>query len=227
VIHAFLCITIVVRDKQKGKGDTMRTVSINVLKYEELSDRAKEKALQNYQSEGDYPWSSENENTLKAFQKIFPIMVKNWEYGYRNDVNFTFNGDDDIEEMRGIRLATYIYNNYYRELFTGKYYSLWSKKEKSPTNPSVGKLKKRYSKVIMENCCVLTGFCHDDDILEPVYKFLKKPCKNTNFKDLMEDCLEQWVSACGKDHDHYFSEEAFAETCESNEWEFHEDGTMF
>ena len=66
----------------------------------------------------------------------------------------------------------------------------------------------------------------DNAILGPVYDFLKKPT-NLNFKDLMEECLESWVSACSKHYEAYMSEENFSELFEINNWEFTESGKWY
>lgn len=199
----------------------MRAVQVYVYKYEELSDRARKKALHNFQMSDYYPWADENKETLKAFENIFPIKVREWQYGgYGDYIRFDFIADYEIEELSGVRLATYIYNNYFPYLFKGKYYSKGKYVDGKYT------YKQRYSKVMFDNSCVLTGYIIDDDILEPVYKFLKKPCKHTNFKDLMRECLEKWLSACIRDYEAYFSEENFMEMCESNGWEFFEDGKI-
>jgi hypothetical protein len=54
---------------------------------------------------------------------------------------------------------------------------------------------------------------------------MKKPDHRT-FRDLMEECLESWISACTNDYEHYYSKEHFAEMCEGNEWEFDEYGNF-
>jgi len=187
----------------------MRTETINICQYSELSESAREKAFHSWLSKGDYGWEGDNENTLDTFTGIFPVKVKSFEYGYRDYINFSFTADDDIEGLSGLRLVKHIHNNYYDSLFKGKYYSK-------------GKYS-RTSKILVDNCCSLTGFHMDNAILQPIYDFLKKPT-DLNFKDLMEDCLESWVSACSKDYEAYMSKENFSELCEINGWEFTEDG---
>ncbi|ALA48005.1 hypothetical protein SUNDANCE_189 [Brevibacillus phage Sundance] len=204
----------------------MRTIKVGIYNYDELSNKAKAKALHEW-CDSEYLPSEENEKTLNVFETIFPIKVDTWYYsGCGSHISFTFLESDEIEEMTGVRLATYIYNNYYNQLFKGKYYSLWSKKEKSLNNPNIGKLKQRYSKVTFETSCVLTGYYMDESILKPIYDFLKKPCKHTTFKELMYECLNGWLLACEKDMQTYYSEGNFIEICEINEWEFFVDGRI-
>lgn len=202
-----------------------RTKSIQVFKYEELSDSAKQKAIYEYAEHCSYPWTGENQDTLKEFESIFPIKVKDWSYDtWSGHVYFEFTEDDTIADLSGVRLLTYIHNNYYRYLIKGKYYSTYGKKNADGTYRTSG--KNRYSKVIFNNDCVLTGYGIDYDILDPIYTFLKKPDDTMTFHDLMNDCLQSWATACARDMEHYYSEESFIETAEANEWEFHEDGSM-
>lgn len=198
----------------------MRTITKEVFTINELSDSAKEKAHYDHCSNDSYAWAGDNEAVLKEFTKIFPVKITKWEYGNQNYINFNFTDDEDIENLSGIRLLKYLHNNYYNELFKGKYFS--------KGNYIDGKYyyKSRHSKVIMSNSCVLTGYCIDDDILEPIYKFLKNPCKHTTFNDLLYDCLQSWVYACRNDFEAYYSMESFEETAEINNWEYYEDGTM-
>jgi hypothetical protein len=203
-----------------------QTQTITLYKYDELDYSAQQKALAEFGSH-EYLHDEENEDTLKAFAQVFPVKIKDWSYDqWRGNVSFEFTGDTEIEDLKGIRLMTYLYNNYFRYLFKGKYYSLWSKTEKSPHNPQYGKLKSRHSKVTFNNDCVFTGYCMDHDTLEPIYKFLKQPDKHTTFYELMNDCLQSWAKAASNDMESYYSEENFKATCEANEWEFLEDGTL-
>lgn len=206
----------------------MRTIhrSYDVFSISELSQHAKEKAYYHWCESQPYSWEDENSKTLKEFENIFPVNVRNWEYGgycYPH-ISFEFTENDDIENLHGLRLRTYIINNYGRNLFEGKYFSLWSKKDKNPKNPAIGKLKIRRSKVLFDTSCVLTGYCIDDDILEPIYKFLQKPSDNVTFYELMDDCLNSWVTACNNDFEASTSIEYFEECATENDWEFTEDG---
>jgi hypothetical protein len=199
----------------------MRTATIKVYKVDELSEKAKEKAFNDFCCTSDYFSASENESTLKEFENLFPIKVKQWEYGFQGSyINYEFT-DDEIEELSGIRLLKYLYNNYWTDLFKGKYYSKGRYIDGKYT------YKSRRSKAIFEHCCVLTGYCIDDDILDPIYNFLKKPEAHITFNDLMDDCLQSWIKACENDYEAYFSMESFEDMAQANEWEFKENGEMF
>jgi hypothetical protein len=64
------------------------------------------------------------------------------------------------------------------------------------------------------------------EILQPIYDFLKAP-DNTTLYELMIKCLNGFFKACRDDMEYQLSEEAFAESCEANNYEFLSDGTLF
>jgi hypothetical protein len=66
----------------------------------------------------------------------------------------------------------------------------------------------------------------DDDILSPLYAFLKKPY-STTFSDLLQECLENWLSAVCADYDYCNSREAIIEDIESNDYHFLENGDIY
>lgn len=213
----------------------MKTVKVKVYSVTELTEQAQQKAYEHWAQSNDYPWADENRSTLNEFEKIFPIKVKNFEYGGGGSpfVNWEFQGDDNVEELTSHRLATYLWNNYRRQIFKGKYYGRLvdtfpngNKIPVSKEHPIGQRHVLRYSKVIIENSCVLTGYGMDEDILQPMYKFIDKP-DDRNFKDLIEDCLHSWATACDKDYDHCNSMEYFIDHAQGNDYEFTEDGERF
>lgn len=217
----------------------MRTVSLKLYKFEELGEEAKEKAIKHYRNnDTEIAWASENRDTMEKFAEIFPIKVTHWEYGGRGEgVSFHFTCDDTIEELSGQRLATYIWNNYKSDLFKGKYYRhlkdgskrIFHKRIRS--NQLTGKARlcdwtnAYYSGIFLTTDCVLTGYCMDMDILDPIYKFLDKP-DNQSFRDLLEDCFDEWIKACNADIDWQNSDEYISEELVNNDYEFTEDGTL-
>ena len=68
----------------------MRVKQIKLYKFDELSDEAKEKAINDHREfiASDTSWQSENVRTLEQFENIFPIKVKEWEYGNHNFTHF-------------------------------------------------------------------------------------------------------------------------------------------
>jgi len=207
-----------------------RTITYKVYSFRELSEAAKEKAIQWYREKFDDrepAWAEENRQSMEAFAEVFPVKVRKWQYDQSNGfVAFDFTGEDAVEALTGQRLATYIWNNYGTRLFKGKYYSTTFKPHvKDAEHPAGLSYKHRHSNIMLEGMnCVLTGYCMDDDLLEPIYKFLDHP-DGRDFRELLQDCFDQWVSACVKDYEYQGSDEYIAETLEANDYEFKHNGS--
>lgn len=204
----------------------METVSINVFSFSELSEWAKQTAIENHREylyENGPAWQKENRETLEAFEAIFPIKAKDWEYGDRNYINYRLDtmDYDEISGLSGVRLLKYLVNNYWNYLYKGKFYSTDGRYENGKYT-----YKSRHSKCQFECCCPLTGHCLDYDILEPIMNFMKKP-DSTTFEQLLYECLQSLVYACSRDWEDEISDERIAESIEANEYRFTEDGQLY
>ena len=198
----------------------MRTIETKVYTFDELSEQAKQVAL-NSVREIDNFYAEEIIGSIKAITELFDIKTGNEWTDFR-----TGHIDDDILGLSGIRLLKYLTNNYWQSLFSGKYYSLWSKTEVSYKYYKEGfpVLKSRHSKVMFNNDCTLTGVCYDNDILKPVYDFMQNPCKHTTFEDLIQE-MENAAEQCFIDAEEWVnSEDYLTETIEANGYEFTQDG---
>jgi len=201
----------------------MREVTMKVYSVEELSEEALIKAYQDWCYNSYYPWGGDNEKTMREFERIFPVKVTEWEYGgggYKY-VRFHMTCEDEVAELKGLRLAKYIWNNYRHRIYKGKYYS------KGKFIDGKYQYVSRRSKIILEKDYNLTGYYIDYDILKPIWDFLDNPRQHITFWDLMGKCLEEWVRACDNDYNDYYSKDSFIETAKVNKWEFYEDGSRF
>jgi hypothetical protein len=219
--------------KRGAKREKMETIEVKIYKFSELSEEAKQKAIEKWRNttiqDSDYWFLAEANETFKKFAELFNIDWKQIDYeeSYRNDYSFR-NIEDNVLCLSGHRLAKYIWNNYKTDLFKGKYFSLWSKKDVSFEHYKNGfpVLKSRYSKVILTNDCVLTGVCYDEDILKPIYDFLNNPTKN-DFEDLLNDCISAICKSVHSGIKYQNSTEAIIETIEANDYDFLESGKMY
>lgn len=188
----------------------MRTVTVNIYKIDELSRKAQRRAYEHWLEKAEYPWNDDNVKTLRKFEEIFPIKIQEFEYGGgHNYIHFTFTEDENIENLSGIRLLKYIYNNYFDYISSKEIF--------------YGKSKIRKSKIIYVPDYSLTGYCMDEEILGPIYKFLKKP-ENITFYVLLKRCLDAWLDACERDYESYFSFENFLDVASINKYEYLENG---
>ena len=203
----------------------IKTLTYEVYTVDELSPDALERAHMDYLSDGDYYyWADESISTLREFEDIFPVRVRDYDCGYNNYVNFEmyYCFEDEVYDFTGTRLAKWLWNNYRDRLYKGKYYSTPGKYVDDKYT-----YKSRHSKIILDNCCPLTGYCADDAILEPIYKFMASPDNYQTPEDIMNDCLQSWVYACRDDVDASESLESFIDTAQANEWTFTKEGKLW
>lgn len=178
----------------------MREQTITIYKFDELSDEAKESAIEAYreiESSTGHAWGDDYVATLAAFRDALDLFdIDSWEYGGgRGNDHVTISWHDSaIMELEGVRLWKYLNNNYPQLASTDGY--------------------------------SLTGFCADGDILGPLTYFMKHPNQHTTFEDLVQDCTDAWVTSATADYEYQFSDEAITETIEANEYEFYDDGTL-
>ena len=211
----------------------MRVDCINICKIDELSDEAKQRAHSDFLSRDHYFCNEENKAVLEWFENHFQVDVKDWEYGYRNYINWYSNYPEEQDELSGIRLISFLWNNHRADVYSSKYYSLWSKKDQNPHyreggSAPWGKLKSRRSKVFKELNCP-TGYVVGYDILQPIQDVLNGKKLGTNYSlyDCMNDCLEGWLESCKGDYEHSQSMEYFIEHSQANEYEYTEDGEFY
>ena len=196
----------------------MRTIqkTYTLFILDELKDEARQRAYSDWLAKGyDYPFASDNRHTLDAFCALFGIVCTRYSYD-STMYNYSFHTrqEEDVEQLAGIRLQTYLYNNFYSGIF------------KSKTYRTKDCQKKRESRVFVNSECPLTGFIMDDIILQPLYDFLQRPDGRT-FKELMRDCLCAFFRSCHDDCEYCESEEHFKDESLQNDWEYLSDGTLF
>jgi len=193
----------------------MRTIEVKLLTYNELSQKAKEKALKDYQCSAEYFWLNEGLETIKKGLSLFDYYLKDYSIdlinGYSNIKLESHHYENAVEELTGLRLAKYIYNTYYWNI-----YKLLEFRKGS---------KVRRSRIMVSRVYEYTGYCADEIFLDEVHRFIERP-DSRNFIELMMDCCGAVISDMCKDYTYQLSEEYFREHCYGNHYEFYEDGQM-
>lgn len=214
-------------------GNTMRTVRTKIYKFDELTETAKETAIQYYRNnlmDNSFIYDDAH-STVKAFHKLFGTKESGGRWLEINTAGI----DDNVLNLDGLRLQKYIWNNFGKELYKGKYYSLWSETEISYKHHKEGHpvLKFRHSKVMFENSCVLTGMAWDDAILSPVYELLdnysfKKDYNSyLDYETLLNDCIASLEKAIDEDIESRNGADFISEEIRINGYEFTKDGHIF
>lgn len=214
----------------------MRTIETKAYKFDELSEEAKQTAINEFVNnpiDNSFIYD-EAHNTVKKFHEIFGTSE-----GNRSWLDFNVNSvDDNLLELKGQRLRTYILNNFGDSLFTPKFIGslktnnyVTHKRIKSPkeVNSIGNRFNPYYSGVQKDNCCVLTGVCYDDSLLQPMYEFLEGKLrpdydKYQDFENLINDCFESLKNDIDSEESAMMEDDYIIDHIEANEYEFTEDG---
>jgi len=193
------------------------TVKISLYKFPELDKDVQEKIISEWRDDDFYLWEDDNNKVLTAFTNIFPVKVKDYEYGYRNYITCSLSDtiSEDIKELSGLRLRTYIINNYYDVLINAKRYYCKNS------------FKFRDSHIFITTDGTLTGYYLDDIVLQPIHDFLKNPDERITFESLLRSCLNCWVNASHEDFQEWLSEEAIKDEITINDYDFTIDGKIY
>lgn len=208
----------------------MKTKTINVYSFDELNEDAKEKAIDTYRNKGydNQYYYDEITASVKAVIELFNLKTGRTY----SDIRCS-HIDDTILELTGVRLYKYLINNYYSDLFKPKYIKTIGRELRC--KQFICKVSKNYKgepytqifskNRISQDNCPLTGVCYDNDVLRPVYDFLKRPTKST-FEELIRE-IESAITKCYDDSDEWLnSDEFIKDEIEANEYEFDEDGNI-
>jgi len=193
----------------------MKTISI--YEFSELSENVKQKVLENFDTElinTDHIYSDSG-RTFKKFKENIAYKLKHMEN----------------EDITGLRLHKWILNNLYSELFKPKFIGSIDKiiKHKRLENnyyKSGNVSSHYYSAINVNDSCVLTGVCYDDDILKPIYDFLNNPCEHTIFKDLINKCKDSLNNSVEKEINWYYTDEGNIEHLSQQDYVYSENGTL-
>lgn len=190
----------------------MKTIEINLYSFDELSEAAKQNAIEQCRPMDNF-WQSENQYSLESFANIFPVRIN------RNGLSFV----GENAELSGWKLAKHLWNNYRKDIYKAKQYWICN----GHKNCVGQNAKKRESKIFLDEFgCNLTGYYMDNQILSPVFEFMRKPNEKTTFENLMDECYNAWEKGCEEDWEFQNSDEQIIENIKANEYTFEEDGTL-
>jgi hypothetical protein len=175
----------------------MRTITTTVYNFSELSEDAKETALQEWteqEAAQEYSWSQEAIESLKAGIEHFGCALASYSIDFANsaysdiavDTPWNEPTEDEIKDM--IESA----GSYNPETLKGL------------------------------GDCKLTGYCMDENFLDGVRSDFYNG--ERDLKELMLSGYNNWHEAATNDYESQFTMEYFSEHAEANEYEFTEDG---
>lgn len=185
----------------------MRTKTITLYKFDELSEKAKEKARDNIRLDGYdlYNWHDDNVQSLKAFAE-FVSGKADWEVS-----------------LASYSSASVKIDGYITLWVEGDGYESFEMSELSGEN-LYNWLSGDVDKIT--ECCPFTGYCMDEDLLDPMREYLGKsnPDDPRTLQDLVDEGVAAWLKAYIADWEYQYTDEAIDEFLENNDYEFTENG---
>ena len=208
----------------------MKTIEVKIYSFDELTETAQQNAINHFRQIQDF--SFEFEEIISSVKKLIEVLNLKGGDTYANLKYWHI--EDEILQLSGVRLYKYILNNYGYALFKPKYlkridkavnYKQFICKQHKDHKGNI--YTQLYSKYKITDSGVLTGFCYDDDILKPVYEFLKNPCKYTTFEHLIQD-IENAISKTFQDAEEWLnSDEYIINMIQANGYEFTEEFKLY
>ena len=189
----------------------MKTITISLFNFEELSDEAKKAALDAHRYDFEDDWSFETDNSISEIAEACDMRLVG-----RCGLYPAFRSNNEIDFKSNSRLIAYIWNNYIEPNLRGKYYT-------------TGRVHYR-SKATLEFSCPFTGVCSDYILWEAWVEFCedirkaKKVLSLDDFADLLTSHAKKRID---DDTDWVTSDEYIKEIFLFNDYKFLADGTMY
>ena len=78
-----------------------RTVEITLYKLGELDEAVQRRVIERWRENDSFHWADEWQESLKAFEQVAPIKVRDWSVGYPGTY-VTFDIDEDVANLSGM-----------------------------------------------------------------------------------------------------------------------------
>lgn len=192
----------------------MKEIVKTVYTYDELSEGAKERAIEEISAIPMWEDWSDEESSLRAVAEHIgaklDYSVCAFTYSY---VFFDVNLDNDVDDLRGVRAYKWIWNNWIKYLFHPR--TIFARMSR----------KHRESKCSNYAGCAFTGYYMDDVLIVAWENF----CKELNEQSSIEDFIEELESvACRwwQEDMEYRQSREYIEELYVEGYDFYEDGTI-
>lgn len=204
----------------------MRTITntFNVYCFEELSEEAKEKAIENFRLTMDLTWQEEAINSIKKISKAMNCDADLYSYdGICYSVEFTSKEYEDIEIIQGKRAYAYIVNNY---LMPNKSYKIYWKDKYIYADGRKNQKRKSNLFYSWDNC-PFTGYYMDCCFIEAWRNWKKNFSKYSTVGEFINLVADTLGKAWTEDNEYQQTDEYIIEEIEASNYEFLENGEQF
>ena len=203
----------------------MRTITntFNVYSFEELSEEAKEKAIESFRLAIDFPYCKEAINGIKEISKAMNCDAEYYSYdGICYSVEFASKEYEDIETLQGKRAYAYIVNNY---LMPNKSYKTYWK-DRCIYADGRKNWKRKSNLFYSWDDCPFTGYGIDYCFIEAWKNWEKNFNKYSTVGEFINLVADTLAKAWTEDNEYQLTDE-FIDMIEANDYEFFENGKQF
>ena len=200
----------------------MKTIECKIYRYDELSEQAKEVAIESIREKISSAIieseSYDYRNTLNKIENIFGVKVYDWSVdGCNFYFRFEFTNIEEETESEPRLLLRYLNTNVLPCIDNAKrYYSKTAKISR----------KSRILYTKSYECC-LTG-CWCDYAVDNALNNIKQSVKNkANAREFVNSILEGFFKQWRNDCEYSNSDECIAEDIDANNYEFYENGEPY
>ena len=200
----------------------MRTIERKIYRYDELSEQAKEVAIESMRERiSDIRIESDSDdyrNTLEMIKRIFRVNIYDWSVDeYNSYFRFDFVGIDEDMENEPRLLLRYLNTNVLPCIDNQKRY--YSKTARVSRRSRIS-CNKSY-----EYC--VTG-CWCDYAVDNALNNINQSVKNKfNAREFVNSILEGFFEQWRNDYEYSNSDECISEEIEANDYEFYENGKPY
>ena len=205
----------------------MKTVTIKLYNFDELSDDAKEKARDWWRSGDDvFPWAYEFSGSVKAIENALDVSFFDISVGSYRPYWYDENDDNDAENMCFCRAVAYINNRFDFKKIP------WTYPTKKPFVVGRDVPLKPVGVALAKNVYddnLPTGYCSDYVTHESYKKFIEygrkhKSAKLSDFFDILACGLRDEIES---EYDFMQSDEYIDDILSNNDYYFTVDGEFY
>jgi hypothetical protein len=174
----------------------MKTKTIELYEFDELSETAKERAKQEHAEIFSYAWGKDALESLKKLAEHFEGKLTDYEIDWFNSSYSSAKFDmPDWMSLEEFNTKLKSLGSYNKETLKG------------------------------DGDCVLTGYCADEDAIDGL-RLAHKENPTADLNNLMQSAFKSWLKACQDDCKSQYSDDEFSEMCEANGYTFTINGKM-
>lgn len=214
----------------------MRVIETKVLTFNELSDEAKEKAIEKFREHQEFDFVlDEIADTMRALAELLGVRITSYEIGYDRSCHISWdsNYSDEVLNLSGIRLSKYLSNNFWNNIYKGRYSNICTKEQKKITHKRVKSTDYKngnignsyYSAVFFESCCPLTGYCYDNDVLDIIIRQMNN-FSDITFNEIIEECFDKILEIAENEVIAMSDDDYIRNELIDRDYEFTEDGEL-